>query len=99
MDYYNEEGPPPSSVSNSTMIHIIDGCVAIIFGIFALFCLFKCCCCTEPEFSSEKIEQTSIAPVDDQRDHSRLVIMPGERNPTCLAMPVSSPHHHRAHDG
>ncbi|TMW99815.1 hypothetical protein EJD97_001913 [Solanum chilense] len=98
MDYYNEE-VTPSSASNSTIAHIVDGCVAMIFGIFALFCLFKCCCYTERVFSSEKIEMLSIAPVGDQHDHSRLVIMPGDQNPTCIATPVSSPCLHLTQDG
>lgn len=100
MDYDNEESTPIFA-SNWTTVHIIDGCVAFIFGLFALFCMLKCCCCNEQELSSEKKVQPSAAPVGDQHDDSRLVIMPGDRNPTCIAMPVSvsSPHQQRTHDG
>ncbi|CAN4088307.1 unnamed protein product [Withania somnifera] len=90
-DYNDESGA--DALANSTTAHIIDGCVAVILGLFLLFCLLKCCC-PKRGISSEKTQQSSPAPVGDQHDHSRLVIMPGDRTPTCIAMPVVSPYHY-----
>ncbi|KAK4350393.1 hypothetical protein RND71_029706 [Anisodus tanguticus] len=91
MDYYTEEGAAASSASSTTIAHIADGCVAVIFGLLVLYFLLKCCC-TKSD-SPVKIEQPSTAPANNQHDHSMLVINPGDRNPTCIAMPVSSPQH------
>ncbi|KAJ8553757.1 hypothetical protein K7X08_024435 [Anisodus acutangulus] len=38
-------------------------------------------------------EQPSTAPADDRQGHSMVVIMPGDPNPTCIAMHISSPQH------
>ncbi|KAM3380881.1 hypothetical protein P3S68_006454 [Capsicum galapagoense] len=92
---YGEDG---STVHHNTKLtYIIDGVAAFIFGLMALHCLVKCFY-GERETSPEKTERPSTAPVADQHDHNRIVIiMPGDRNPTCIAMPASSPHHH-SHD-
>ncbi|OIT36195.1 hypothetical protein A4A49_02898 [Nicotiana attenuata] len=81
--------------------HIANGCLMVFFGFVVFLCVLKCCCSKREEFSSDlqrqstekRPEQPSTTPAD-QQDHSMVVIMPGDRTPTCLAMPVmSSPQH------
>lgn len=89
-----------TSAPNTKTAHIANGCLLVFFGFMVFVCLLKCCCSKREEFSpdlprqsTEKPEQPSTIPAD-QQDHSMVVIMPGDRTPTCLAMPVmSSPHH------
>ncbi|MCD7468668.1 hypothetical protein HAX54_007060 [Datura stramonium] len=97
MDYNSDEagaccGP------NSTVMHIANVCLVILFSVVICFCLMKC---YRPEVKVSPSELPTSRPrrnaeqpppVADQHENSTLVILPGERNPTCIATPVCSPH-------